>query len=213
MLFITFRVALLNGVPYFLAESEAKRPTERGHGSKSPERLSGVENVKWRAPTRSVGRPFKPQTVLRGTSERYRYRNFCSDLAGVHIEAHSGDILKLARVVRNWLRTNQEVEEIIPSGDHIFERYKQFLAKLPQICERFRLNPKAIIFRDCISVLEAWLLEHDWRAPQRPERAACQSSFCQFQLNRRSFAKNGLRVCGCTRFLSDTIIKLGCKWN
>jgi hypothetical protein len=49
-------------------------------------------------------------------TERYRYRNFCSDLAGVDIEAHSGDILELVRVVRNWPRTNQEVEEIIPSG-------------------------------------------------------------------------------------------------
>jgi hypothetical protein len=34
-------------------------------------------------------------------TERYRYRNFCSDLAGIDIEAHSGDILELVRVVRN----------------------------------------------------------------------------------------------------------------
>jgi hypothetical protein len=112
------------------------------------------------------GRTKRRKVCLVMDTERYRYRNFCSDLAGVDIEAHSGDILELVRVVRNWLRTNQEVEEIIPSGDHISERYKQFLAKLPEFCERFRLNPKAIIFRDYISVLEAWLLEHDWRAPQ-----------------------------------------------
>jgi hypothetical protein len=114
------------------------------------------------------GRTKRRKVCLVMDTEKYRYRNFCSDLAGVDIEAHSGDILELVRVVRNWLRTNQEVQEIIPSGDHIFERYKEFLAKLPEFCERFRLNPKAIIFRDYISVLEAWLLEHDWRAPQTP---------------------------------------------
>jgi hypothetical protein len=46
--------------------------------------------------------------------------NSQSDLAGVDIAAHGGDLLKLVCVVRDWLRTNQEVEEIIPDGEHIF---------------------------------------------------------------------------------------------
>jgi hypothetical protein len=47
----------------FLAESEATRPAERGRRSKSPEGLSGFEDLN--APKRSVGRsPFKPQTAL-----------------------------------------------------------------------------------------------------------------------------------------------------
>src|ERR1700736_4690888 len=52
------------GVPYFLAESEAKQsdPRKEAVGARA---RNAAEDFKWRAPTRSVGRrPFKPQTVL-----------------------------------------------------------------------------------------------------------------------------------------------------
>src|SRR5271165_2697610 len=48
------------GVPYFLAESEAKQsdPRKEAVGARA---RNAVEDFKWRAPTRSVGRrPFKP---------------------------------------------------------------------------------------------------------------------------------------------------------
>ena len=51
------------GVPYFLAESEAKQsgPRKEAVGA----RARSGRGFKWRAPTRSVGRrPFKPQTAL-----------------------------------------------------------------------------------------------------------------------------------------------------
>jgi hypothetical protein len=42
------------------------------------------------------------------------------------------------------------------------------LAKLPELCDRFHLNPKAIIFPDYISVLEGWLQGNDWRQAETP---------------------------------------------
>src|SRR5271169_5747650 len=51
------------GVPYFLAESEAKQsgPRKEAVGA----RARSGRGFKWREPTRSVGRrPFKPQTAL-----------------------------------------------------------------------------------------------------------------------------------------------------
>src|SRR5271166_1232792 len=51
------------GVPYFLAESEAKQSCPRKEAVGA--RARSGRGFKWRAPTRSVGRrPFKPQTAL-----------------------------------------------------------------------------------------------------------------------------------------------------
>src|SRR3984893_139319 len=50
------------GVPYFLAESEAKQgdPRKETVRARAPKDFGG-RGFKWRAPTRSVGRrPFKP---------------------------------------------------------------------------------------------------------------------------------------------------------
>jgi hypothetical protein len=99
-------------------------------------------------------------------TEQYRYRDFCSDLAGLDIEAHNDAPLKLVCVVRNWLRNYQEDEELTPDGEHIFNRYKQFLVNLTGRCERVHRNPKSLIFRDYVSMLEGWLAEHDWRGAE-----------------------------------------------
>jgi hypothetical protein len=97
-------------------------------------------------------------------SELGRYRDFCSDLAGVDINAHNDDRLTLACVVRDWLDTYREDDRIIPGGSHIFERYLKFMAGLPIRCERFHLDPQSIKYPAYISLLEAWLKENDWRA-------------------------------------------------
>src|SRR5271165_4984329 len=93
-------------------------------------------------------------------TEQYRYRDFCSDLAGFDIEGHNGESLQIVRVVRNWLRTNQVEQENIPSGIHIFDRYNQFLEELPELCRPDHLDPNALIFPEYVSLVEAWLLEH-----------------------------------------------------
>src|SRR5208283_1842890 len=52
------------GVPYFLAESEAKQSGPRKEAAGARARHA-VEDLNGRAPTRSVGRrPFKPQMAL-----------------------------------------------------------------------------------------------------------------------------------------------------
>lgn len=37
--------------------------------------------------------------------EKYRYRNFCSDISGQDIKAHDGDPARALEAVRNWLGT------------------------------------------------------------------------------------------------------------
>jgi hypothetical protein len=99
-------------------------------------------------------------------TEQYRYRDFCSDLAGVDICAHNDDRLQLISVVRDWLDTYREDERIIPGGQYIFEDYQRFLSGLPKRCQHFHLDPQSIKYPAYLSLLEAWLKENDWRIPQ-----------------------------------------------
>ena len=90
-------------------------------------------------------------------TEQYRYQQFCSDLSGVDISAHGGDILRLICVVRDWLRTYLEPSEGIAGGEYIFERYKEFLSILPGLCEEQHLNPERLTLYDYIACLEGWI--------------------------------------------------------
>ena len=112
--------------------------------------------------SRSRRRPAKVCLVM--DTDRYRYRDFCSDLAGFDIEGHNGQSSELVRVVRDWLRTNQVEQENIPAGTHIFERYNQFVQELPELCRPDHLDSNGLIFSEYVSLVEAWLLENDWRA-------------------------------------------------
>jgi hypothetical protein len=48
-------------------------------------------------------------------TERYRYREFCSDISGQDIQAHNKNPLEAIKVVRNWLRSNNP-DVAIPGG-------------------------------------------------------------------------------------------------
>jgi hypothetical protein len=92
-------------------------------------------------------------------TEQYRYQKFCSDISGFDILPHGGDILGLICAVRDFLRSLVELNERIPGGEYIFERYKEFLVKLPELCEERHLNPPdSIHYNDYISLVQGWLL-------------------------------------------------------
>lgn len=117
-------------------------------------------------PTR---RPRKACLVL--DAERYRYQQFCSDLAGVDVHAHDNRPLTLVREVRDWLQAqvNQEAQaqqvtpEILPEGTVIFRRLRGFLKDLPALCEDNRLNRRRLKFGDYVPLLGGWLRVNDWR--------------------------------------------------
>jgi len=102
-------------------------------------------------------------------TEQFRYQKFCSDLAGVDIEAHDNQPRNLVRVVRNWLQANQGRSSprarpmIIPDWSVIFQRYQEFLETLPYLCREHRLNYRELQFPEYVVLIEAWLREHDWR--------------------------------------------------
>ena len=88
--------------------------------------------------------------------ELYRYQQFISDIAGQDIQAHNDTPKEIVTVVRNWLR-NASRRETIPSGGIIWERYQEFMEKLPQMAREGRLIVEELVFNDYTSMVTQWL--------------------------------------------------------
>ncbi|HEV7922881.1 MAG TPA: hypothetical protein VGR02_19010 [Thermoanaerobaculia bacterium] len=93
--------------------------------------------------------------------ERYRYRNFCSDIAGQDIRAHNDEPNEAIRAVRDWL-SNQRSGVLIPGGKTISERYGLFRADLPLRAGRARLDHRELTFGDYTRMIVAWLASNPW---------------------------------------------------
>ena len=89
-------------------------------------------------------------------TERYRYQQFISDIAGQDIQAHNDAPKIIVTVVRNWLRSASR-RETIPSGSIIWERYEEFTEKLPQTAREARLIAEELIFNDYTWMVAQWL--------------------------------------------------------
>ena len=89
-------------------------------------------------------------------TEPYRYQQFVSDIAGQDIQAHNNNSRKVIMHVRNWLR-NTSRRETIPSGGIIWERYQEFMEKLPQTAREARLIVEELIFNDYTLLVAQWL--------------------------------------------------------
>ncbi len=109
---------------------------------------------------RRFGRGKAKKIALILDTERYRYREFCSDIAGQDIQAHKKDPTECIKVVRNWLRSNRP-EVKIPGGAVIAKRYERFREELPKLKQEMQLGDD-LIFADYISLLIGWLNENDW---------------------------------------------------
>ena len=87
-------------------------------------------------------------------ADKYRYRQFCSDLGGFEASAHGGDTQKLICALRDWLRVWLNVT--IPGGKYIFQRYNELLSKLPEILEEQHLT-QPLSYHDYKDIVEKWL--------------------------------------------------------
>ena len=89
-------------------------------------------------------------------TEPYRFQQFVSDIAGQDIQAHNNNSREVIIHVRNWLRTASR-RETIPSGGIIWERYQEFMEKLPQTAREARLIVEELIFNDYTLLVAQWL--------------------------------------------------------
>ena len=89
-------------------------------------------------------------------SERYRYQQFISDIAGQDIKAHKGRPKLLIAAVRDWLR-DLEPARLMSSGSVIFGRYQRFRRQVPSWCRRHDLSEDELGFNDYSWLVWRWL--------------------------------------------------------
>ncbi len=93
--------------------------------------------------------------------ERYRYRNFCSDISGQDIRAHNNEPRDAIRAVRDWLSSQRAIAQM-PGGKAIFERYEQFRAQLTVQAHDVHLDPRELTFGDYTRLVVGWLTKTPW---------------------------------------------------
>jgi hypothetical protein len=93
--------------------------------------------------------------------ERYRYRNFCSDIAGQDIRAHNDQPRDAIRAVRDWLSTHGPAIQM-PGGKAIFERYERFRAQLSAQAADVHLDAAELTFGDYTKLVVGWLTTNPW---------------------------------------------------
>lgn len=91
----------------------------------------------------------RPSLIL--DTERYRYQQFISDIAGQYIRAHAGDPLRAITHVRDWLNTLFPTERLM-GGQAFGKLYQQFIAELPKNLRTSRLTDAELTFADWLNV-------------------------------------------------------------
>ena len=90
-------------------------------------------------------------------TQPYRYQQFISDIAGQDIQAHNNSSKEVIMHVRNWLRNASRRETVPWSGSIIWERYQEFIEKLPQTAREAGLIVEELIFKDYTLLVAQWL--------------------------------------------------------
>ena len=106
-------------------------------------------------------RQSKPSLIL--DTERYRYQQFISDIAGQDIRAHGGDPLKIISHIRDWLNTLMPSRRL--AGGRAFGRlYTHFINEVPRLLAQNQIDETEITFVDWSLLISDWLSYTDLKS-------------------------------------------------
>lgn len=88
-------------------------------------------------------------------SEKFRFKQFISDLSGQDIRDHKDTDEGAIKIIRNWLAS--KTTEKIPSASIIISDYKKFLADLPDLCEENMWTIEELTFDEYSTLVTSWL--------------------------------------------------------
>jgi hypothetical protein len=88
-------------------------------------------------------------------SDKFRFKQFVSDLSGQDIKNHNNSVTDVIRAVRNWL--SKKTNEKIPSAIYILGEYNVFLKDLPELCKTNNWSPSELTFDEFSSLVTSWL--------------------------------------------------------
>lgn len=104
----------------------------------------------------------KEKVTLILDTERYRYQQFLSDIAGQDIKAHGDDPKKVVEVVRRWLGPTPERTKKHGAAA-IWARYQKFQAELPAYCAGINITPDELrgSFVEYVQFVNNFIIELD----------------------------------------------------
>jgi hypothetical protein len=96
--------------------------------------------------------------------ERYRYRNFLSDIAGQDIKSHENDPTNAIGKVREFLRANSGGRPLSGSAK-IRRDFDRYIAEKSGICAALELEADEITFPDLTYLIAHFLKDRAQAAP------------------------------------------------
>ena len=91
-------------------------------------------------------------------TKRFRYQKFISDIAGQDPAAHDNKPATAIRRVRDFLLTVwPDVRPAPPGGAHIAQRFAEFQAALPLLCDDIHIIEDELTFIDRARLARSWL--------------------------------------------------------
>ncbi|MEA3032636.1 MAG: hypothetical protein QOH86_652 [Sphingomonadales bacterium] len=103
------------------------------------------------------GKAQKPKRALILDVEQHRDQKFISDLAGMDIHEHGGDVTRAARETRDWLANVSRRE--LPSAARIQRIFGAFTANLPEVAAELEFDPARLPYVDFERIVGQWLVE------------------------------------------------------
>jgi hypothetical protein len=88
-------------------------------------------------------------------SERFRFKQFISDLSGQDIKDHKNSVDEAIRIIRNWL--SKKTAEKIPSASILISEYENFQNNLPALCEDEKWVPDELTYDEFASLAISWI--------------------------------------------------------
>lgn len=88
-------------------------------------------------------------------SEKFRFKQFISDLSGQDIKDHKNSVEGVIKIIRNWLAN--KTPETIPSATLIYKEYQSFLEDLPALCEENSWLEDELTFDEYSTSVTNWL--------------------------------------------------------
>jgi hypothetical protein len=84
----------------------------------------------------------RQRKILILDAEAHRYDKTLSDISGMDIEAHGGEVRRVIKAVRDWLAANQlDGAGLVPGAAAIAADHEAYLKVAPDIAAALRLDP------------------------------------------------------------------------
>jgi hypothetical protein len=98
----------------------------------------------------------KQKSCMIFDSDKYRYREFISDISGQDIKEHKNDYKEVINKTRNWLNTFTLLQPL-PGAAVMIKKYDDYLIDKPTVFANFNLTEEDVQYADKTQIIEEWI--------------------------------------------------------